>query len=617
MDNTNDNALKPGTLLQGKSCTYTIQKVLGQGTFGITYLATTLVKVHGTLGELETTLQVAIKEFFMRDINGRKENTVTTGSQGGIYANYKKKFAREAENLSKLHHPHIVKVLEYFEANNTVYYAMEYVEGGSLDTYITQQNGLPETECVKYAKQIGSALSYMHAHKMLHLDLKPGNIMLRPNKDAVLIDFGLSKQYNEKGEPESSTSVGSGTPGYAPIEQANYHEGKDFPVTMDVYALGAPIYKMVTGVRAPKASDILNDGFPAYKLQEHQVSNEMITCIAKAMTPMKKDRPQSVENLLTQLENENTLLTSTKPANLSKIFLPFKEVMPLTDAQREDLSALYDDTKTGLINRRNLFKGISHIHIKSINIGGVWKNGSLLIFAKDVNGHTYNEKEFRKKEFCAWGNDQVANLQLFKEQFEVLANSLDITISFGKLPQLWTPEGQYKEGKKYYNNKEFTEAVKWYHKAAEQKHTDAQICLGFCYRNGLGVKTDYAEAAKWFRMAAEAGNADAQYHLGYCYEAGLGVEQNNNETAKWYHKAAEQGEARAQCYLGDCYYYGRGVEQNYIEAVKWYKKSAEQGYPYGQLYLGQCYEKGQGVEQNDIEADKWYMKCEAQGVFAG
>ena len=142
----NNNTLTSGTLLQGKSYTYTIQKVLGQGSFGITYLATTKVKIAGALGALETTMQVAIKEFFMRDINGRNENTVTTGSQGGLYANYKKKFAREAENLSKLDHPNIVKVLEYFEANNTIYYAMEYVEGGSLDAYITLKVGLPEAE---------------------------------------------------------------------------------------------------------------------------------------------------------------------------------------------------------------------------------------------------------------------------------------------------------------------------------------------------------------------------------------------------------------------------------------------------------------------------------------
>ena len=306
MNDTNNNALELGTTLRGKTYTYTIQKVLGQGTFGITYLATTKVKVAGALGELETTIQVAIKEFFMKEINGREDNTVTSGSKGGVYDKYKKKFAREAENLSKLHHPNIVKVLEYFETNNTVYYAMEYVEGGNLDAYIAQHNGLPEAECVKYAKQIGSALSYMHAHKMLHLDLKPGNVMLRKNGDAVLIDFGLSKQYDESGNPETSTTVGGGTPGYAPIEQSDYHEGKGFPVTMDVYALGATMFKMLTGVRPPEASVILNDGFPAYELQKHQVSDEMITHIAKAMSALKKDRPQSVEAFLNSLKGEDT-----------------------------------------------------------------------------------------------------------------------------------------------------------------------------------------------------------------------------------------------------------------------------------------------------------------------
>lgn len=321
MSNINDNALKQNTILHGKSHTYTIKKVLGQGSFGITYLATTRVKVAGTLGELETTMQVAIKEFFMRDINGRKENTVTTGSKGGIYTNYKQKFAREAENLSKLHHPNIVKVLEYFEANNTVYYAMEYLDGGSLDTYITQNKSLPEAESIKYAKQIGSALIYMHSHKMLHLDLKPGNVMLRTDKEAVLIDFGLSKQYDEEGKPETSTTIGSGTPGYAPLEQINYHGGKGFPATMDVYALGATIFKMLTGIRPPEASEILNEGFPAYELQKHQVSDSLIACTAKAMAALKKDRPQSVEAFLESLENDDERTRYEESATKKRIRL--------------------------------------------------------------------------------------------------------------------------------------------------------------------------------------------------------------------------------------------------------------------------------------------------------
>ena len=165
---------------------------------------------------------------------------------------------REAINLSKLKHPNIIKVIESFEANNTIYYAMEYIDGGSLDDYIKKNHGLKEDEAITIIKQISSALSFMHNNKMLHLDLKPSNIMVKKSGSIVLIDFGLSKQYNSKGEPESSTKVGAGTPGYAPIEQANYCEGKEFPVTMDVYALGATMFKMLTGMRPPESSDILN-----------------------------------------------------------------------------------------------------------------------------------------------------------------------------------------------------------------------------------------------------------------------------------------------------------------------------------------------------------------------
>ena len=299
-----EDALREGTMLQGRAYRYRVERMLRQGSFGITYLAR--VELAGGLGRIDSNTFVAIKEFFMCDINGRQENTVTTGSQGGLYANYKRKFAREAENLSRINHPHIVKVLEFFEANNTVYYAMEYIDGGSLDERIAQRGGLTEAEGKAYARQIAEALAYMHAHKMLHLDLKPGNVMLRRSGEAVLIDFGLSKQYDENGNPESSTTVGGGTPGYAPIEQANYHEGKGFPVTMDVYALGATLFKMLTGVRPPDASTLFNEGFPAYELQKHRVSEGTIACVAKAMSPAVSQRYPSVTAFMAGLGNKVT-----------------------------------------------------------------------------------------------------------------------------------------------------------------------------------------------------------------------------------------------------------------------------------------------------------------------
>ena len=294
--NKYDKALLPGTVLRGKKNSYRIDRVLGQGTFGITYLAYTTVTVEGDLGKLQTEIQVAVKEFFMSDINGREGSSVTTGGSGELFDRYRHKFAREASNLAKLKHCGIVKVIETFEANGTSYYAMEYCGGGSLDALIANRGGLPEGDALRYFGQIAEALSYMHSQRMLHLDLKPGNVMLRTDGEAVLIDFGLSKQFNDKGEPESSTTIGGGTPGYAPIEQANYREdsGGKLPVTMDVYALGGTLYKMLTGERPPVASDVMNNELPEQPLRDHGVSDDVIAAIHRAMQPKSRDRYQTV-----------------------------------------------------------------------------------------------------------------------------------------------------------------------------------------------------------------------------------------------------------------------------------------------------------------------------------
>ena len=307
------NALPQGTMLQGKSHQYKLIKKLGQGSFGITYLAMMKATIVGDLGPIEADVKVAIKEFFLRDFNGRNGTLVTSGSNDSIYHDYKKKFLREAKNLSKFKHPNIIKVLESFEANNTVYYVMEYIGGGSLDDLIGKGGCIAQDETVRIAKKIGDALSFMHQKRMLHLDLKPANIMMRESGEPVLIDFGLSKQYGENGEPESSTQVGGGTPGYAPMEQTSYQEGKDFPVTMNVYALGATLFKMLTGRRAPEASHIFNDGFPYDEFQKHDIGDKFVSCIAKAMAPAKKDRYQTVKSFISDIDESTAYVLDELP----------------------------------------------------------------------------------------------------------------------------------------------------------------------------------------------------------------------------------------------------------------------------------------------------------------
>lgn len=288
------------TLQKGK---YTIEKKLGSGSFGITYLATMKAQVTGSLGAIETSVPVAVKEFFMSELNSRSaDGSLVEGSQNTITANYRRKFRTEAENLGRMSHPHIVKVLEVWDENNTSYYSMEFVNGKSLDDNIREKGPIPEDKAIKMFSQLAGAVQYMHSKRMLHLDIKPKNVMMRSDGNLLLIDFGLSKQYDANGAPESSTRVGGGTPGYAPVEQADFHDGKEFPVTMDIYALGASLFKMLTGQTPPTASAIVNDGFPTEIFGRYKVSQETANVVIKAMSPSKRNRYQTVKDVLNALK---------------------------------------------------------------------------------------------------------------------------------------------------------------------------------------------------------------------------------------------------------------------------------------------------------------------------
>ena len=602
------DALAAGTTLQGGEYRYRIERALGQGSFGITYLAATRVKVSGALGELEADMKVAVKEFFMKDVNGREESTVTSGSKDGLFADYKRKFRREAENLSRLRHPHIVRVLETFEANGTAYYAMEYCEGGCLNELADKRGGLPEEEAVGYAVQIGEALAYMHAHKMLHLDVKPGNAMLRGDGSVALIDFGLSKQYGEDGEPESSTSVGGGTPGYAPLEQAQYREGRDFPVTMDVYALGATLFKLLTGERPPEASAVLNDGFPAGALRQRKVSEATIAIAEKAMAPLRKDRYPSVNAMLAALKggaapddeetevDEKNKKPDEKPQDTKKQEEKKPPVAGTEDKKSDDESGVVKklEKKKPAGRRKVLIAAAAATALLVALL--IWD----LLIAPDKVGYM--------------GEGLIALLIWDLLIAAAAATALLVALLiWDQNKRTATKVYQYNQGEEFYHDEDYAKAVKWYRKAAELGYDKAQYSLGYCYYSGKGVAHDYVEAMKWYRKAARQGHVNAQYMLGVCYYNGQGVTQDYDEAVKWWRKAAEQRHDMAQNNLGRCYLNGWGVADDDVEAVKWFQKAAEQKYATAQYNLGLCYENGWGVARDNSEAARWYRKAAEQG----
>jgi len=176
-----------------------------------------------------------------------------------------------------------------------------------------------------------------------------------------------------------------------------------------------------------------------------------------------------------------------------------------------------------------------------------------------------------------------------------------------------TADASVNIGYMYYSgkgvSKDYTEAAKWFLKAAQQGDTQAQETLGRMYRDGRGVQQDYTEAAKWFLRAAEEGDATARLDLGRMYLQGDGVPQDSKQAEKWIRKAADRDIAEAQSLLGRMYLKGDGVSQDSKKAAKWIREAAERGDTQAQETFGRMYLQGDGVRQDSEEAANWSRKA--------
>ena len=300
------STLQPGSTLQNGK--YEIQRVLGQGGFGVTYLA-----LQQGLNRI-----VAIKEFFMENFCVRNADThhVTIATEGSreLVERYRNKFLKEARNIAKLEHPNIVSIIDVFEENSTAYYVMKYAQNGSLDDKVKREGHLSEAEATRYILKVAKALRFVHQHKMTHLDVKPANILLSENDEPLLIDFGLSKQYDySTGKATSHTPLGISN-GYAPIEQYDPEAAGNFSPEMDIYSLGATFFNLLTGITPQHASIWANNGIPVQELHAKNVSQRAISVIFQAMEPLRKDRLHDMDSFINLLEKEPEQEPSEQPA---------------------------------------------------------------------------------------------------------------------------------------------------------------------------------------------------------------------------------------------------------------------------------------------------------------
>lgn len=308
------SALPIGTLLQSKSRKYYVVEVLGGGGFGITYK----VYANEMIGNISQKIFFVIKEYFIKGCF-RTENGISVSYASNLKNEFEQSrtdFVLEADRLNKLGKlsPNIVKVNEHFDANSTSYYVMEYLDGGDLRHYVSRNGALSESEALSKIIPIARAVEHLHKDGMLHLDIKPDNIVLKEDATTgevipVLIDFGIAKHFDRHGKPTSRPIAKGASDGYAPMEQ--YTEITKFAPEIDIYALGATLYFCLTNTNPPKAFDIPSNDTLLAKLPI-DVSQRVKDAIVNAMQRSSYDRTKTVQYFLSSIKQVYTLPIGTE-----------------------------------------------------------------------------------------------------------------------------------------------------------------------------------------------------------------------------------------------------------------------------------------------------------------
>lgn len=301
-ENELQRTLPVGTILKSPKYDYRIEEVLGQGGFGITYKVSTTVMFD----KVPIFTYFTIKEHFMKEACERDE-AGNVGYSKPLQARVEESrgdFLAEARRLNEISgkNPNVVPVSEVFEANNTVYYVMEYLNGGTLRDLVKANGALTEEAALDIELPIAKAVAFLHSHHINHLDIKPENIMFRVDYHSgkrmpVLIDFGLAKHFDDKGKPTSTIRVQGCSDGFAPVEQ--YSGLSTFSPQADVYALGAVLYYMLVGRVPIIATEMQRD--TVAKALPPTVSDAVKLAITHAMAYNKFDRTPSVDNFVHEI----------------------------------------------------------------------------------------------------------------------------------------------------------------------------------------------------------------------------------------------------------------------------------------------------------------------------
>ena len=414
----NLHCLRKGTRLIGR---YTIECVLGQGGFGITYLG---------IDELHEK-KVAIKEFFpqgivTRNIEYRDTVTVTFVGEKDNYEKGKERFLKEARTMAKFSKDEgIVKALDFFEINNTAYIVMEYLEGITLKQYLRENQRIAPEDLIELLVPLIESLDEIHSQGMIHRDISPDNIMVLPDGRIKLMDFGAARDYTEFGEKSLSIVL---KPGYAPPEQYQTH-GVQGPWT-DIYALCATMYKCITGENPPDAIErVMDDSLKKISEFGIVIPTQEEAAIIKGMSVSAKDRYQDIKDFCEDLYGgyEETSVPENKESEVESETSSEIKVTEIAEQQKSQYilhnPKVEDDSSTesgkkvtwnclwfGSYPQSQITAEDGEIYTILTNIDNWNKNGDVII--ENTKYHK-TEKDYFKYEPIKWRVLQSENGEAF------------------------------------------------------------------------------------------------------------------------------------------------------------------------------------------------------------
>jgi len=535
---------------------YVMERVLGQGGFGITYLAR------------DTNLDqaVAIKEYLPVEVATRRPDATVSARTAEHDERYRwglERFIREARTLARFDHPNIVRVLSVFELNGTAYMVMRFEEGETLAATLERKHALPEAELMRVLMPILDGLELVHNAGFIHRDIKPDNIHIRQDGSPVLLDFGSARY--ALGHSRTVTILVA--PGYAPFEQY-YSSGENQGPWTDIYSLGATCYRAIAG-RAPLDAIARSKGIlgstqeilvPAGAVGTGRYSERFLKAVDHALAFAEKERPQSIADWRKELSGGKAA-PAAKPAGAAAaaaapapsriapmvwggvgavIVLAGLAALPWIMPAKQPPVAQAEPAKPDAEALRRLSALEQKMADEQQRLA-------------EERKRLAEEREQAKVERKRLEQERAKPAPVARPRAEPAPKPAAAEPVAPK-----TTEAQV--------------AVVAAPPAAAAPPPDPMASAERAMARG-----NYAEAASALKPLAERGNAPAMVKLGDLYLAGQGVERSDELALRMYRGASDRGNGEAHQRLGDLYTKGRGVPQNNFQAFAYYMAAVRAG----------------------------------------